>query len=184
LSRIKVSSPGTISPKEALSGPPFSLFAGKIQNLKIICSISAPTVQNMGLLCFNHAHHRSQSRRPQGNHRRMERLNFSFSYPQPHLASYFRVSSSGRSGKNEIGGSSIHLILIGRQFGNTYMTTSEKPSSCSLGKMRTCLVLPKKSVSWTNGSSTSTHTFQGNPKDHRPKASLHTGHLQLQGLSS
>jgi hypothetical protein len=39
----------------------------------------------MGPMCHNHERNGSQSRRPQGNHRRMERLNFSFSYPQSHL---------------------------------------------------------------------------------------------------
>jgi ribonuclease HI len=41
--------------------------------------------------CLNHAHHRSQMRRPQGNLRRMERLIFSFSHPKPYMATTFRL---------------------------------------------------------------------------------------------
>jgi len=73
--------------------------------------------------------------------------------------------------------------LLGRQFGNTYTTTSEKPSTCNLGKMRTYHVLPKKSISWIAGTSTLTLIFPGNLKDSRPQASLHIGPL-LQVLSS
>jgi hypothetical protein len=101
-----------------------------------------------------------------------------------HIWQLLRVSSSGRSGKNVIGGSSTHLILLGRQFGNTYMTTSEKPSTCSLGKRRTCHVLPKKSTSWIAGTSTSTLILPGNFKDSRPQETLHIGPLLLQVLSS
>jgi hypothetical protein len=48
---------------------------------------------NLGSLCLNHAHHRLQVRRPQGDLRRMERLSLSVSHPKPYLAATSRLHS-------------------------------------------------------------------------------------------